>query len=97
MIYIIFILNFLNKNKFRLKIRFLFLLKMADTIDSINDSEFMTNSNTNLIQNVIYILFYFLNPFYFNNYEKSLAQNLKGLSLLTAAIFIVGEMSGTGN
>lgn len=53
MIYIIFILNFLNKNKFRLKIRFLFLLKMADTIDSINDSEFMTNSNTNLIQNVI--------------------------------------------
>jgi hypothetical protein len=57
MIYIIFILNFLNKNKFRLKIRriFFFLLKMADTIDSINidDSEFMTNSNTNLIQNVI--------------------------------------------
>ncbi len=72
---------------------------MADTIDSINidDSEFMTNSNTNLIQNVIWILFYYLNPFYFNNYEKSLAQNLKGLSLLTAAIFIVGEMSGTGN
>ena len=77
---------------------------LSDSDSTINAHLINVNSNNSIfffsyffhsLDKKIFLFNYFLNLF-FNFKQKSVTENAKGLTLLTAAIFIVGEVSGTG-